>query len=83
MLVTAIKTSRRAGCADDRVMDEMGMPGGPDTGTPKVRYQTRPFYPRVICLHGGERSVDGDLILGGQTATGTQVEPNRRKTGKG
>ena len=82
-LVAAIQTSRRAGRADDGGMDGGGTPGGPGTGTPQFRYRTRPFYPRVICLDGGEGLVNSAPLIGCQTATRTQFEPAGRKSGKG
>ena len=59
------------------------MPGGPEAGTAQVNHQTRPFSLRVIRLYGEERAVGGYPLLGGQKATGTQVEPNRREGGTG
>ena len=55
----------------------------PEAGTRKVCYQTRPFYPLGIRLKDGEGAVDGAPLLGGQVATGTQVETARRKSGMG
>ena len=81
-LVVEIQISRRAGLADDRGMDGRGTPSGPGPGTPQVRNQTRPFYPQGIRLNGGEGSVDGSPLLGCQMATGTQIDPTRRKSGK-
>ena len=52
-LAAAILVLRRAGCADDRIMDGRRTPGGPETGTSQVRYQKRPFYPQGILLNGG------------------------------
>ena len=82
-LVVTIQGSRRAGRAEDRGMDGRRTPGGPEVGTSQVRYQTRPFYLRGIFLDGGEGEVDGAPLLGGQAATRTQVDPARRKSGKG
>ena len=82
-LVAAMKTSCRTGSSYEGGMDTRGTPGGPGTGTPQFRYQTRPVSLQGICLNGGEESVDGDLLLGCQTATGTQDEPARIKIGKG
>ena len=82
-LVVEIKISRRAGRADDGGMDGRETPSGPGPGTPQVRNQTRPFFPRGIRLDGGEGSVDGAPLLGSKAATGNQVEPSRRKSVKG
>ena len=82
-LVVEIQISRRAGLADDRGMDGRGTPSGPGPGTPQVRNQTRPFFPRGIRLDGGEGSVDGAPVIGCQTATRTKVETTRGKSGKG
>ena len=82
-LVAKTQSLRRASRADDGRMDGRKTPGGPEAGNSQVRYQTRPFYPRGISLYGGERAVDGAPLLGIQVATETQVEPARRKSGKG
>ena len=57
--------------------------GGPEAGMAQVCHQTRLFSPRGIRLDGGEGAVYGAPLLGGQAATGTQVETARREGGKG
>ena len=81
-LFAEIQALRRAGSADDGVMGGRRMPGGPEAGTSQVHYCTRPFSSRGICLDSGEGSVEGAPLLGGQAATGTQVDPARHKSGK-
>ena len=52
---------------------------GPDKSDTKHA----PLSPRRIFLYCGEGAVVSAPLLGGQAATGTQVEPVRRKSGKG
>ena len=58
-------------------------PGGVEEGTTPVCHRTRPFSPGGIFLNGVEGEVGGAPLLGGQEATGTQVEPTRREGGTG
>ena len=41
-----------------------------------------PLFSARNLLDGGEGSVDGATLIGGQAATGTQVNPARQKSGK-
>ena len=83
VLVAVVQAPRRASRADDDRMVRRRTPGGLEAGTAQVRHQTRPFSPRGICLDSGKWEVGGATLLGGQEATGTQVEPTRSKGGTG
>ena len=75
VLVAAVQAPRGASRADDVSMVGRKTPGGIKEGTAQVRHQTRPISTQVIRLDSGEEVVGGVPVLGGQEATGTQVEP--------